>query len=178
MGPLRGEDKPSGRQGASKITGLDLGKLPVARFGQEFLIFTSVLGSHFGIFFDHFLGPIFDTLLGGLRDRSGTHFGVQKRSKSSPKRSPRAAKTRSQSKTLPNQKLAFRLGGSSLFGFWGGPRRGPAEAKDAILQAKNLQKRGSKSGPKKVTKNDDEGTKKRPKMEPNTRPKTDPKNGP
>ena len=107
-----------------------------------------------------------------------THFGAQKRSKRSPKRSPRAAKTRSQSKTLPNQKLAFRLGGSSLFGSWSGPRRGPAEAKDAILQAKNLQKRGSKSAPKKVTKNDDEGTKKRPKMEPKNRSETDPKMDP
>ena len=96
----------------------------------------------------------------------------------SPKRSPRAAKTRSQSKTLPNQKLAFRLGGSSLFGSWGGPKHGPAEAKDAILQAKSLQKRGPKNGPEKGTKNDDDGTKKGPKMGAKNRPKTDPKMGP
>ena len=55
---------------------------------------------------------------------------------------------------------------SSLFGFWGGPRRGPAEAKDAILQAKSLQKRGQKNGPQNVTNNDDKGTKMGPKMGP------------
>ena len=122
---------------------------PVARFGQTFSIFTSVLGPHFGSFFESFLGPFFETLLGRLRVRSGPHFGTQKRPKRSPKRSSRAAKTSSQLKTLPKQKLAFRLGGSSLFGSWSGPRRGSAEARDATLQAKNLQKRGSKHGPEK-----------------------------
>ena len=116
-------------------------KTPVAVFGQKFSIFTSVSGSHFMSFFE--------TLLGRLRGRSGAHFGAQKRSKRSPKRSPRAAKTSAQLKTQPKQKLAFRLGGSSLFGSWSGPRRGSAEAQDAILQAKNLQKRGSKHGPEK-----------------------------
>ena len=123
--------------------------IPVTRFGQKFSIFTSVLGSHFGSFFESFLNQFFETLLGRLRGRSGAHFGAQKRSKRSPKRSPRAAKTSAQLKTQPKQKLAFRLGGSSLFGSWSGPRRGSAEAQDAILQAKNLLKRGSKRGPEK-----------------------------
>ena len=46
------------------------------------------------------------------------------------------------------------------------PKTSPAEAKDAILQAKSLQKRWSKNGTKKVTKNVDEGTKMGPKMGP------------
>ena len=36
------------------------------------------------------------------------------------------------------------------------PKTSPAEAKDAILQAKSLQKRGSKNGSEKGTKNDGE----------------------
>ena len=68
-----------------------------------------------------------------------------------------------------NQKYAFRVGTSSLFGSGSGPRRSPAEAKDAILQAKKLQKRGSKNETKKVTKNDDEGTKTGPRMGPKKR---------
>ena len=129
--------------------GLKIDKTAVAVFGQKLSIFTSVLGSHFGSFVESFLGTFFETLLGRLRGRSGAHFGAQKRSKRSPKRSPRAAKTSAQLKTQPKQKLAFRLGGSSLFGSWSGPRRGSAEAQDAILQAKNLQKRGSKHRPEK-----------------------------
>ena len=45
------------------------------------------------------------------------------------------------------------------------PKTSPAEAKDAILQAKSLQQRGSKIGTKKVMKNVDEGTKKDPKWD-------------
>ncbi len=106
--------------------------MPVTRFGQNFTIFTSVLGSHFCAFLVSFFGTIFGALLGRLRVRSGPHFGAQKRSKRIPERSPRAAKTSVQLKTQPKQKRAFRLGGSSLFGFWSGPRRGSAEAQDAI----------------------------------------------
>ena len=40
------------------------------------------------------------------------------------------------------------------------PKTSPAEAKDAILQTKNLQKRGSTNGTNKVPKNDDNVTKK------------------
>ena len=112
--------------------GLKASVAPLARFCQKFSIFTSVLGSHFGALLGSFLGPIFKTLLGRLRVRSGPHFGPQKRAKRSPKSSPRAAKTSAQLKTQPKQKLAFRLGGSSLFGSWSGPRRGSAEAQDAI----------------------------------------------
>ena len=122
---------------------------PVTRFCQNFSISTSVLGSHFGSFLWSFLGSVFESLLGRLRGRSGAHFGAQKRAKRRPGRTPRATKTSAQLKTQPKQKLAFRLGGSSLFGSWSGPRRGSAEAQDAILQAKNLQKRGSKHGPEK-----------------------------
>ena len=60
-------------------------------------------------------------------------------------------------------------------GSWSGPRGGPAEAKDAILQAKSLQKRTSKNGPEKGTQNDGEGATKGPKMGPKNRPKTHPK---
>ena len=41
-----------------------------------------------------------------------------------------------------------------------------------MLQAKNLQKRGSKNGTEKVTKHVDEGTKKGPRMGPKNRQKT------
>ena len=105
---------------------------PVARFCQKFSISTSVFGSHFGALFLYFLGSIFKTLLGRLRGRFGSHVVNQKRTKRSPQRSPRAAKTSAQLKTQPKQKLAFRLGGSSLFGSWSGPRRGSAEAQDPI----------------------------------------------
>ena len=44
------------------------------------------------------------------------------------------------------------------------PKTSPAEAKDAISQAKILQKRGSKNGTKKVSKNNDKVTKKGPNM--------------
>ena len=58
------------------------------------------------------------------------------------------------------------------------PKTSPAEAKDAILQAKSLQKRGSKNGTKKVTKNDGEGAKKGPKHGIQKSSKNGPKNGP
>ena len=58
------------------------------------------------------------------------------------------------------------------------PKTSPAEAKDAILQTKNLQKRGSTNGPDKITKSVDEGTKKGPNMGPKNRQKTDPKMDP
>ena len=58
------------------------------------------------------------------------------------------------------------------------PKTSPAEAKDAILQAKSLQKRVSKNRTTKGTKNVDEGTKKRPNMGPKNRKKTDPKMDP
>ena len=95
---------------------------PLARFCQKFSIFTSVLGSLFGVLLVSFFGSIFEALLGRLRVRSGPQFGAQKRAKRSPKRSSRAAKTSAQLKTLPKQKLAFRLGERSLFGSWGGSR--------------------------------------------------------
>ena len=89
---------------------------PVARFCQQFSISTSVLGSHLSVLLRSFFGSIFEVLLGRLRVRSGPHFGAQKLIKRSPKSSPRAAKTSAQLKTQPKQKLAFRLGESSLFG--------------------------------------------------------------
>ena len=90
---------------------------PVARFCQKLSIFTSVLGSLFCVLLVYFFGSIFEALLGRLRVRSGPHFGAQKLTKRSPKSSPRTAKTSAQLKTQPKQKLAFRLGESSLFGF-------------------------------------------------------------
>ena len=95
---------------------------PVARFCPKFLICTSALGCHFGVLLLSFWGSIFETLLGRPRGRSGDLFGSQKRAKTSPKRSSRAAKTSAQLKMQPKQKLAFRLRGSSLFGSWGGSR--------------------------------------------------------
>ena len=58
------------------------------------------------------------------------------------------------------------------------PKTSPAEAKDAILQAKSLQKRGSKNGPEKGMKNDGEGAKKGPHNGSQKSSKNGPKNGP
>ena len=58
------------------------------------------------------------------------------------------------------------------------PKTSPAEAKDAILQAKSLQKRGSKNETKKITKNDGEGTNKAPKSGNQKSSKNGVKNGP
>ena len=169
LGHHRGEENPRGRQGASKEQGGRFVQNARGPFWLEIFNFHLHFGAQFWVLFWSFFGPIFETLLGRLRARSGAHFGAQKWSKRSPKRSPRAAKTRSQSKTLPNQKRAFRLGGSSLFGSWGGPRRGPAEAKDALCRPSTFKKEGQKKDPKKDTKKDDDGAKKEPRRGPKNR---------
>ena len=147
LGHLRGEDSPRGRQGTSKGQG---GKNPCCACGP-FWPANCNFHLRFGVpFWDVFLincGSHFRAASGSTSKPIWTHFGVQKQSKRSPKRSPRAAKTRSQSKTQPNQKYAFRLGGSSIFGSWSGPRRAQLRPRTPFCRPRAFKKEGQKMEP-------------------------------
>ena len=104
----------------------------------------------------------------------GTKIGAR----GAPRGAPRAAKTRSQSKTQPNQKYAFRLGRSSIFGFWSGPRRAQLRPRTPFCRPRAVKTEGQKMDPKKERQMTARGRKRDPKMGPKNRPKTDPKMDP